>query len=62
MEKAYVTADGAYGVGDILLFQETDLTERQWLRVDTMNDNDRYDYVQAILAKDDKTIGMIEEN
>ena len=51
MQKAYVTADGAYGVGDILLFEETDLTERQWLRVDTMNDNDRYDYVKAIMEE-----------
>lgn len=60
--QAYVTADGSFGVGAILLFDETALTDKQWNVVDQMRDNDRYEYIQAILNEDWATANTLEED
>ncbi len=46
----WVTEDGSYGYGGIILVTENALTDDQWERVGNMRDNDRYDYVYAIMA------------
>ena len=46
----YVTADGTYGTGDIILMREGALTDQQWETLTEMRDNDRLDYVNAIMS------------
>lgn len=58
---SYVTDDGTYGTGDILLFHPKMLSTYQWRLVDCMSDNDRYRYVKACLEQNDETIAEIEE-
>jgi len=59
--QAYITADGTYGVGDILIFHEEALTKEQWWTADTIRDNDRFEYIQAILNKDWETVHDMED-
>lgn len=59
---AYVTTDGAYGVGDIIVFHEDALTEEQWYNADRVSDNYRYEYINAILNKDWQTVNDLEED
>lgn len=47
---AWVEADGTYGVGAIITFSPSDLSDRQWNVLENLGDNDRLDYVQAIMA------------
>jgi hypothetical protein len=47
---SYVTADGTYGTGDIILMREDALTDEQYERMTDMRDNDRFDYVNAIMS------------
>ena len=58
---AYVTADGTYGVGNILIFHGDALTDDQWWKVDSLGDNDRFTYIQAILDKDWETVNNMED-
>lgn len=60
--QAYVTADGSFGVGAVLLFDESALTDEQWDVVDTMSDNYRYEYIQAVLNQDWQTVNALEED
>ena len=67
INTAYVTADGTYGVGNIIIFNDNMLTEEQWDVVDNIGDNDRYDYITAVLNGNAKAIayyeqGTVEEN
>lgn len=59
--QAYVTADGTFGVGDFLVFDESKLTSAQWEVVDMIGDNDRYEYIRAIIEGDSETIQELEE-
>lgn len=59
---AFVTTDGAYGVGDVIIFHEDALTEEQWRKADMVSDNYRYEYIQAILDKDWGTVHDLEED
>lgn len=49
-ETAWVTADGSYGSGAIIVFDEDSLTEDQWDTLSDLRDNDKYNYVYAIMA------------
>jgi hypothetical protein len=60
-DTTYVTADGTYGDGHILLFKGDMLTEEQWSVVDIIRDNDRYDYVKAVLEGDLETVAEFHE-
>jgi hypothetical protein len=52
----YVSYDGNYGAeADLLLFDTEALTLQQWETLGELNDNSRYDYVRAVLNKDDLT-------
>ena len=45
----YVSYDGNYGEqADVLVFDSNDLTPEQWETLGEINDNDRYEYVEAI--------------
>lgn len=49
-KTAWVTDDGSYGVGSVITFDQSDLTAQQWETLSILSDNDRLDYVQAIMA------------
>jgi hypothetical protein len=45
----YVSYDGNYGAeSDLLVFDSNDLTLQQWETLGEINDNSRYEYVEAI--------------
>jgi hypothetical protein len=45
----YVSYDGNYGAeADLLVFDSNDLTLQQWETLGEINDNSRYEYVEAI--------------
>jgi hypothetical protein len=47
----YVSYDGNYGAeADLLVFDSNDLTLQQWETLGELDDNSRYDYVQAVLS------------
>lgn len=47
---AWVEASGTFGVGAVITFNPSDLSERQWDVLDSLRDSERLDYVQAIMA------------
>jgi hypothetical protein len=51
--SGYVTADGAYGSGAVIVFDEALLTDEQWETLGDLRDNDKYDYVLAVLNNED---------
>jgi hypothetical protein len=48
--KGWVETDGSYGFGDVITFDEDDLTQDQWDVLERLSDTDRIEYVQAIMA------------
>jgi hypothetical protein len=49
-----VSYDGNYGAeADLLMFDSDALTLQQWETLGEVNDNSRYEYVQAIFAGKD---------
>jgi hypothetical protein len=57
---AYVSSDGNYGGDYPIVFEQDDLTAEQWDILTEMHDNDRYEYVLAIIEKDTDTVETIE--
>ena len=53
--NAWVADDGSHGNGAIIVFDETSLNPSQWDTFDTLSDNDKYDYVLAVLNNEDLT-------
>lgn len=53
---SYVTADGTYGEGDLLVFHSDALTNEQWEFMSEMRDNDRFGYTKAVLDGDLDTV------
>jgi hypothetical protein len=50
----YVSYDGNYGEqADLLVFDSDSLTPQQWETLGEINDNSRYEYVEAIFAGKD---------
>jgi hypothetical protein len=50
----YVSYDGNYGAeADLLVFDSNDLTLQQWETLGELDDNSRYEYVEAIFAGKD---------
>jgi hypothetical protein len=46
----YVSYDGNYGAeADVLVFDTDSLTLQQWETLGELDDNSRYDYVEAVL-------------
>jgi hypothetical protein len=47
----YVSYDGNYGAeADLLVFDSSHLTSKQWDTLGELGDNSRYEYVEAILS------------
>jgi hypothetical protein len=52
----YVSYDGNYGEqADLLVFDSGDLTAQQWETLGEIDDNSRYEYVEAIFNGKDLT-------
>jgi hypothetical protein len=52
----YVSYDGNYGAeADLLVFDSNALTLQQWETLGELNDNSRYEYVEAIFNNKDLT-------
>ena len=50
----YVSYDGNYGAeADLLMFDSNALTLQQWETLGEVNDNSRYEYVEAIFNNKD---------
>ena len=46
----YVSYDGNYGAeADLLMFDSNALTPQQWETLGEINDNSRFEYVEAVL-------------
>ena len=58
---AYVSSDGNYGSDDALMFEHSDLTAEQWNNLSDIGDNERLEYVSAILGNEEETIRELEE-
>lgn len=52
-DTAWVDADGSYGIGEIILFDQDDITQKQWERLSNMRDNSKFDYIAAIMHGED---------
>lgn len=53
---AFVTFNGEYGKdSDLLVFNDNDLSGKQWDTLGELEDNSRWDYVQAIMNCKDLT-------
>ncbi len=50
---AWVTDDGSYGVGPVVVFDPDMLTDEQWEVLSSLNDNDRIEYTLAVLNGED---------
>lgn len=53
--KAYVSEYGNWGAEEILVFDQTALSSKQWENVEILPDYDKLPYVKAILAGEDLT-------
>lgn len=52
----YVSYDGNYGAeADLLMFDSNALTLQQWETLGELNDNSRYEYVEAVFNNEDLT-------
>ena len=52
---AYVSEYGNYGKEAVVDFDSDALTEKQWSLLEVLPDNDRFDYVIAVLNGEDTT-------
>lgn len=59
---AWVTDDGSYGGGVHLSFEANQLTDDQWTKLSEISDNDKYEYVYAIINGLDERVAEIEED
>lgn len=48
--SGWISPDGIWGVGDIILFDELGLTEKQWDTLNVLDGRDAFEYVEAIMA------------
>lgn len=51
--KAYISEYGNWGMEEVLILDENDLTSAQWLNVEDLPDYDKLPYAKAILAGED---------
>jgi hypothetical protein len=58
--KAYVTADGNFGGDEVLVFESSQLTDKQWENLSFLSDSERLLYAEAILADDPEAVAKFE--
>jgi hypothetical protein len=46
----WIADDGSYGNGEVIVFEDADLTPRQHDVYENLDDEDKFDYVYAIMA------------
>ena len=51
--SAWVDEYGSYGASTVLHFDEDALDEEQWELLSNLSDNNKYDYVYAVLNNQD---------
>jgi len=51
----WVTADGSYGEGGVILFDPDKISEFQYLVLDNLSDSERYVYINAVMNNEDLT-------
>ena len=51
----WVTADGSYGEGGVILFDPNKISEFQYLVLDNLSDSERYLYINAVMNSEDLT-------
>jgi len=59
---AWVALDGTYGGSVHLSFEQDQLTDDQWMKLSEISDNDKYEYVYAIINGLDERVAEIEED
>lgn len=52
---AYVSEYGNYGEDEVIIFDRSELTSEQWSLLEQLGDNDKFDYVAAVLNGEDLT-------
>lgn len=50
--KGWVSDDGSFGVGSIIVFDGAALTDRQWEVMYDLGDSAKFEYVEAIMNGD----------
>ena len=58
--KAYVTADGNFGADEVLVFDSSQLSDKQWENLSFLSDSERLLYAEAIIADDPEAIEKFE--
>ena len=58
--KAYVTADGNFGADEVLVFDSSELSDKQWENLSFLSDSERLLYAEAIIADDPEAIEKFE--
>jgi hypothetical protein len=53
MSKAYISEYGNWGLEEVLILDEDDLSSAQWEMVDSLPDYDKMVYAKAVLAGED---------
>lgn len=51
--KAYVSEYGNWGLEEVLILDENDLTSEEWQNVEDLPDYDKLPFVKAVLAGED---------
>jgi hypothetical protein len=50
INRSWIADCGSYGTGDVIVFDDDALTDEQYERLQELRDNDKFDYVNAILS------------
>lgn len=50
-KMGYVSIDGSFGSDEAIVFDNDDLTDKEWETLDWLGDSERYDFVVGILNK-----------
>jgi hypothetical protein len=58
--KAYVTADGNFGADEVLVFDSSQLSDKQWENLSFLSDSERLLYAEAIIADDPEAVAKFE--
>lgn len=61
-DQAYVCEDGNYGGGAAIIYNPSNLADYQLELMVEMHDNDRFDYIKAILDADLVAVERFEAN
>ena len=52
-DRCWITDDNSQGQGDVIIFDESDLTEQQWEIFNELPESKLFLFVQAVIKGDD---------